>query len=130
MFELMYSMPDSSTELDAVKREATRLGGGVLLRFRHLQRIAKLAMLRHNPFLFFFVYLPLAIGLLIDFHALDLLESWQTKYGVYARRWFRALGKFESLCSLAAAVHDHPRWTMPKVEASADRMQAAERSGD
>ncbi len=29
MFELMYAMPDSSSELDAVKREATGLGGGV-----------------------------------------------------------------------------------------------------
>ncbi len=35
MFGLMYSMPNSSAELDALKREATTVGGGVLLRMRN-----------------------------------------------------------------------------------------------
>jgi DNA mismatch repair ATPase MutS len=124
MFELLYSMPESSTELDVVKREATHLGGGALLRMRHLNRIAALAMIRHNPFLVLFVYLPLQFVFLYDFHVLNLLEAWQAAYGRFARRWFLALGKFEALCSLAAVVHDQPRWTMPEVDASADRLQA------
>ena len=64
MFELMYSMPDSSSELDAVKREATGLGGGVLLRMRQLNRIAVLARIRHEPFFNLFVYVPLQFAFL------------------------------------------------------------------
>ena len=44
MFELMYATPDSETELDVVKREATQLGGGVLLRMRQFNRFALLAI--------------------------------------------------------------------------------------
>ena len=126
MFELMYSMPGSSVELDAVKSEATRLGGGVLLRMRQWQRAVAIAMIRHVPFLFWTVYLPLQAMFLYDFHALNLLESWQARYGQYVRRWFLALGQFESLCSLAMAVHDHPHWTMPEVDVSSDRLLAVQ----
>jgi hypothetical protein len=124
MFELMYSMPDSSSELDAVKREATGLGGGVLLRMRQLNRIAGLARIRHEPLFKYFFYLPLEFMFLYDFHVLNLLETWQAKHGGYARRWFLALGKFEALCSLATLVHDHPRWTMPEIDAAVERLQA------
>ncbi|MFZ1932383.1 MAG: hypothetical protein WCB27_16240 [Thermoguttaceae bacterium] len=124
MFELMYSMPDASSELDAVKREATGLGGGVLRRMRQLNRIAVLAMVRHNSLLKLFVYVPVQLAFLYDFHVLDLLEAWQAKYGEYARRWFLALGKFEAFCSLATLVHDHPGWTMPAIDAAAERLQA------
>ncbi len=124
MFELMYAMPDASGELDALKREATDLGGGVLLRMRQLNRIAVLAMLRHNSFLKLFLYVPVQFAFLYDFHVLDLLEAWQAKYGEFARRWFQALGKFEAFCSLATLVCDHPGWAMPKVDAAAERLQA------
>ncbi len=124
MFELVYSMPEASSELDVVKREATRLGGGVLHGMRQLKRIAALAMIRHVPLFFYFLYLPLQLVFLYDFHVLNLLETWQAKYGSYARRWFLALGKVEALCSLAAIVHDQPGWTMPEVAESADRLRA------
>ncbi len=124
MFELVYTMPASSDELAALKREATELGGGVLRRMRQLKWIAAAAMIRHNPFLLWFVYVPLQFVLLYDFHVLHVLERWQARYGRYARRWFLALGKFEAFHSLAAVVHDHPQWTMPEVEVSADRLQA------
>jgi hypothetical protein len=124
MFELMYSMPDSSSELDGVKRAATGLGGGVLLRMRQLNRIAAFAMVRHNSFLKLFFYVPVQLAFLYDFHVLDLLERWQAKYGEYARRWFQALGNFEAFCSLATLVHDHPGWTMPEIDPAAKRLQA------
>ncbi len=124
MFELMYSMPDSSSELDAVKRETTGLGGGVLRRMRQLNRIATLAMVRHNSPLKLFFYVPVQLAFLYDFHVLDLLERWQAKYGEYARRWFLALGKFEAFCSLATLVHDHPGWTMPEIDPAGERLQA------
>jgi hypothetical protein len=124
LFELLYAIPESSDELDAIKREATQLGGGALLRMRQLRRIAALATMSKEPLFTIFVYLPLQIFFLYDFHVLGLLESFQRKYGVCVRRWFEALGKFEALCSLAAVVHDHPHWTMPDVDAAADRLQA------
>ncbi len=124
IFRLMTAMPESSDELRAVKREATGQGGGVLLRLRQLNRIAALATIRHSALLALFVYLPLQLLFLYDFHVLSLLEAWQTCYGKYARGWFLALGKFEALASLATLVHDHPDWAMPEVGTSAGRYAA------
>ncbi len=126
MFRLMYAMPDSSLELKAIKHEATHLGGGVLRCLQRLQRIVTFARIRHSPLLFFFVYLPLQIVLLYDFHILCLLEAWQKKFGVHARAWFGALGKFEALSSLATLAHDYPGWAMPEVKDSAESFQARE----
>ena len=124
MFELMQSMPDTSSELGAVKRQATELGGGVFLRMRQLNRIATFAAIRHNPFLKLPVWLPLQIIYLYDFHVLDRLEHWQAKHGQYVQQWFLALGKFEAFCSLATLVHDHADWTMPTIDAAGERLQA------
>jgi hypothetical protein len=124
MFELMYAMPASSDELNALRGEATRLGGGVLLRLRQLKRIAALAMFYRSPALYLFVYLPLQLILLYDFHVLNLLEAWQTRYGRHVRAWFLALGKFEALASLATLVHDHPGWAMPEVNESETQFRA------
>jgi predicted ATPase len=123
MFELMYAMPESSSELDVVKRETTSLGGGAPLRLRQLNWIAKLAMLSHELYLAL-LYLPLEFMFLYDFQVLNLLEAWQAHYGRYARRWFLGLGKFEALCSLGGLTADQPQWTMPEVNVSADRFQA------
>ena len=43
IFKLMYSMPDKSTELNALKAEATNLGGGAILRLRQLNLISAAA---------------------------------------------------------------------------------------
>ena len=93
MFELMYSMPNSSGELDAVRREATSLGGGVLLRMRQLKRIAVLAMIRHEPFFNYFVYVPLCFIFLYDFHVLNLLERVAIAVRPIRAKLVRGLGK-------------------------------------
>ena len=126
MFELMYSMPDSTSELDAIKRQATTHGGGVLLRLRQLHRISSLSNIHHSALLFIFVYLPLQFVFLYDFHVLNFLEAWQQRYGNYVREWFLALGKFEALSSLATIRHDHPDWTLPEIDVAADRFQASQ----
>ncbi len=126
MFELMYSMPDSTTKLDAIKREATGLGGGVLRRMRELHVISLFAGLSRSAFFAIFVYIPLQIAFLYDFHILHLLEGWQTKYGKYARDWFLALGEFEALTSLAMLARDNPNWALPEVDGSAKRFEACE----
>lgn len=124
LFQLMESMPQSSSELGELKREAMSLGGGVLVRLRQLNRIALLAMVHRSALLFVFIYLPLQLLFLYDFHVLNLLEAWQIRYGRFVRGWFLALGKFEALASLARIAHDDPGWAMPRVTESADRFQA------
>ncbi|MCY2989843.1 MAG: hypothetical protein NTY19_18520 [Planctomycetota bacterium] len=126
MFELMVSMPDSTSELDSIKREATTHGGGVLLRLRQLHRISSFSNIHHSALLFIFIYLPLQFVFLVDFHVLNLLEAWQQRYGKYVGEWFLALGKFEALSSLATLVYDHPDWTLPEIDAAADRFQACQ----
>jgi hypothetical protein len=124
IFKLMRSMPDSSAELAALKKEVVAHGGGVLFRMRQLNWIAALAMFSHLPILKYLVYLPLQFLFLYDFHVLNLLEAWQIAYGRHVRVWFQALGKFEALCALASVAHDHPDWAMPEVDHSADRLRA------
>jgi DNA mismatch repair ATPase MutS len=121
----MYSMPDATSKLDAIKREATKRGGGVLLRMRELTMVSTLAGIRHSALMFIFVYLPLQIALLYDFHVLNLIEKWQQKYGKYARDWFTALGEFEALSSLAALAYDYPAWALPRVDQSECQYQAS-----
>jgi hypothetical protein len=124
MFQLMYSMPESMGELDAVKRQATERGGGVLLRLGELSWIVGLASISHSALFFVLVYLPLQLLLLYDFHLLYLVELWQKKYGRYAEDWFQALGKFEALASLAHLAHDHPDWSFPDVREDAAQLAA------
>jgi DNA mismatch repair ATPase MutS len=124
MFQLMYSMPDSTSELDAIKRQATERGGGVLLRLRELGWMVGMASISHNALFFLLVYLPLQFLFLYDFHVLNLIEIWQSKYGRYARDWFLALGRFEALASLSHLAHDHPEWSFPQVGFAADRFSA------
>ncbi len=124
MFRLMYSMPDSTSKLAEIKREATERGGGVLRRLHSLQRVMQLANISHSALLFIFLYLPLQAGLLYDFHILKLLEKWQRDCGAHAGHWFEALGQFESLASLATLAYDHPDWTYPEVDASATSIEA------
>ncbi len=126
MFHLMYSMPDSTSKLDAIKQDVTEHGGGVMLRMKTLSLISGLAGIRHSALFFIFVYLPLQLGLLYDFHVLDVLEGWQERHGRFVRRWFQALGEFEALASLAAVAHDYPDWVLPDVDDSADRLEASE----
>ncbi len=125
MFQLMYSMPDASPALKAIKGDVTNMGGGVLHGMKHLQRIVRLALIRHSAMLFIFVYLPLQVVLLYDIHILCLLEAWQAKFGAFAGRWFAALGNLEALSSLAGLAHDNPGWAMPQVEESATTFEAA-----
>lgn len=125
IFGLMDSMPASSDELAAVKREAMSLGGGVLRRMRHLNWIASLVRLRHSgALLFLFVYLPLQLLFLYDFHVLSLFEAWQRRYGRFARAWFLALGNLEALASLATLAHDEPGWAVPEVSKAAKQFEA------
>jgi len=124
MFRLVYSIPDAAGKLAEIKSAAAERGGGVIFRMHELQFVMKLANISHSAMLFIFIYMPLQVGFLYDFHILNLLEKWQRGCGQYASGWFEALGQFEALSSLATLAFDHPDWTYPEVDASANSISA------
>jgi hypothetical protein len=79
-----------------------------------------LAEARRNPIL----RLPIELLFLWDFHALWLLERWQTAVGTQARGWLEALGELEALSALAGLCHDNPDWAFPVVNPAEDRYAA------
>ncbi len=82
-------------------------------RMRRLDRLASLANLRTSPM----AWLPIQAVTLWDLHVLRALERWQADAGAAVRGWFEAIGELEALCALSALAHDHPDWTMPRVDA-------------
>ena len=78
---------------------------------RLAQRVA-FADARHGSF-----HVVLQVLTLWDFHALWLIERWQTAVGRRVRRWLTALGDLEALAALATLAHDQPVWCTPRVAA-------------
>ena len=124
MFRLMYAMPDANFAIESRQTGCRGAWRGRAAALGRLQNIVALARIRHSPMLFIFIYLPLQIVFLYDFHMLCLLEAWQKQFGGYTRAWFRALGKLEALSSLAMLAHDNPGWTMPEIDESAKCFRA------
>jgi hypothetical protein len=53
--------------------------------------------------------------LLWDVHCAVLLERWQQRFGKAARDWFRVLGDFEALSSLAGLAFDEQKFCFPEL---------------
>lgn len=66
----------------------------------------------------------LQVAVLWDIHLLAMLEGWQRAHGRNVRGWFAALGEIEALVALGGLAHNHPSWAMPRVDHSAERLQA------
>ena len=124
MFGLLYSMPETTSEVAQIKHELTERGGGVQPSLAALHRIMQLANISHSPLMFVLVYVPLQLTLLWDFQILTWLERWQVGNGQHVRAWFAALGKFEALSSLATLAHGQPSWSFPQVDIGSDRLSA------
>jgi DNA mismatch repair ATPase MutS len=82
---------------------------------QQFRRIMQPAALSRNPWTTIFVYMPLQFLFLWDFHILALLERWQQRHHLAARRWFAALGCYEAIESFASLAHDNPGWAFPVV---------------
>jgi hypothetical protein len=111
LFHLACQLPASCAQL---RRVHERLGGGSdspARRLSILGRIMDLANFRFSPM----VYMVVQGLIMWDFHVLALVERWQRRSGKSVRGWFESLGELEALASLAALAHDHPDWTMPKL---------------
>ena len=65
-------------------------------------------------------HLPIQAILMWDFHAIDLLERWQSEVRKHARQWLDALAEFEALAAIASLHHDHPEWSFPQPATTAE----------
>lgn len=54
--------------------------------------------------------------LLWDLRCSLKLFSWQKKHAESIHQWFEVLAEFDALSSLANLNHNHPEWTLPKLE--------------
>ncbi len=88
-------------------------------RMRRLGRLADLALPTAS-----FWYLPLQLACQWDVHVAWLLERWQAGAGHLARGWLLALGEAEALAALAGLAHDHPGWSFPVIDPTADCLTA------
>ncbi len=114
LFDLIGRMPETSPALAAIKRE---IGGGRHGACTQLRRLHRIQLINSRSEAFkIFIFLPLQVFFLWDFHVLALLERWQTRCRSHARRWFEAAGELEALASLAALAHDNPAWVYPTID--------------
>jgi ABC-type multidrug transport system fused ATPase/permease subunit len=106
-----------------LKRLQSKLGSTPHEPIQHLDRLMRiigLANLRRDS-AFGIIYLLGQLLFLVDFHILARLEQWQQQHGSVVRNWLSAVGQLEAISSLATLAHDHPDWTLPTVERSADK---------
>jgi len=54
--------------------------------------------------------------LLWDLRCTLKLFQWQKKHSESIHQWFEVLAEFDALSSLANLNHNHPEWTLPKLE--------------
>ena len=123
LFALFSLLPDQTKILATLRHDVQVVGGGAERRLRSLDRAVALANLSHSALFAILVYLPLQAFLLIDFHVLAILETWQRRHGQLAHGWFRALAELEALASLSLMQRNHPGWGMPRVDDSAERIE-------
>ena len=71
------------------------------------------------------LHLPIQALTLWDFHIFFGLVRWRARSGRHVRPWLEALASTDALAVLAVAGADQPEWTTPRVDAAADRLQAA-----
>ena len=115
LFDLMARLPGTSNAIAGIRQAAADRQDGACAGMRNLRRILAVCHSRSEVFKIW-VFLPLQVFFLWDFHVLALLERWQRRWRKHARRWFEALGELEALASLAALAHDNPAWPFPTVD--------------
>lgn len=111
--------------LRELQREIASDEGVAHVQIASLVGIMRAAEIWRSPML----YVPLQLGLLWDFHLVDLLERWQRSTGRHVARWLTALGAIESLSAFATLAHDNPDWTFPELTESGAAVLATQRIG-
>lgn len=83
---------------------------GASQQIKALSKIAALINLRYSVVYHFVNALTFC-----DLYTIRRLDQWKSQYGMYLEHWFRVIGQFEALSSLAALAHDNPKWAFPRV---------------
>lgn len=86
---------------------------------KKLSNIASMVSMRNNMF-----YFLINVLFLWDYHCCYSLESWKTISGRHMEDWFKTIGEFESLSSIALINYEHDSWVMPEFNASEDYIYA------
>ncbi len=60
-----------------------------------------------------------------DLHVACSLERWNARHGAHLRGWFDALADLDALATLAGLAHDEPTWNYPRLDGTADTLEAA-----
>ncbi|MGH8218780.1 MAG: MutS-related protein [Steroidobacteraceae bacterium] len=79
--------------------------------FGRLATLAQLAESRDNPFVQWFLALPLLFSLQIALAA----ERWRRAHGTIVRTWIEVAGRFEALVSIAQYTFEHPEDPFPRL---------------
>ncbi len=111
---LLRDLPTDCVKFQEIRAKLGRDAEEPLRCLGDLGRRVQLAAARHSS-IWGLPYLVLQWLLLVDFHVLAVIESWQHRHGHHARKWFEALGELETLTSLAAVAFDNPTWVFPDV---------------
>lgn len=77
-----------------------------------LKKILERLDLRFN----FVVFIPLDILLQWDLQQVIALERWKQHNHQYAMNWFKVLGEFEAISSIATISFNHPQWCFPLLK--------------
>ena len=119
LFDRVSTFDSRSELLQGIQQRMLKDDNDVRTHIKQLAIFVRLANIRRDGVLFL-LYLAFEFLFFWDAHALDLLERWKAKQGAKARGWFEDLAHWESLCALAKFADDHPDWSYPTVEISAD----------
>lgn len=77
---------------------------------KDLSKIAAIINLRYSV-----IYLFINALFFCDLYTIRKLDRWKVRYGMFMEKWFRVLGEFEALSSLAVLAHDNPDWIFPEI---------------
>jgi len=76
---------------------------------KKLGKIANAVDVRYSA-----LHIVLNSTLLWDYHCLFAMEKWKNKYGKSIKKWFKVVGAFEALSSLAVIQRVNQNWTYPE----------------
>jgi hypothetical protein len=104
--------------LQALRRSLDTDGMRPSRRLRQLQRLQDCFEARRNV-----LFAPISFPLLWDIHAAIALESWRERHGAAVVGWFKVIGEYEALASLAGMAYERPQDVYPQFSADGPRLE-------
>lgn len=123
LLEAVNALPDDTPKLAELKSQMQIVDVSFRTAFSQLQRLVYFSNGRKSR-LFWVPWMIVHIFFFWDFHVLERLERWQSRFGADVARWFDAVGQLEALVSLATLAHDQPNWSFPSVDDACEDVAA------